>query len=52
MGGYGGFVWPAFGITLLVLAVMLGASWRTLKRREAALAMLRQAPDGTGETPR
>jgi heme exporter protein D len=40
MGGYGGFVWPAFGITALVLAGLLIVSLRSLKAREATLAAL------------
>lgn len=50
MDGYGGFVWPAYAITLLVLGIMLAASWRRLRRREAALETLREAARaGRGE---
>ena len=38
MGGYAGYVWPAFGIAALVMIVMVVASLRSLRRREAALA--------------
>jgi heme exporter protein D len=40
MGGYGGYVWPAFGITVLVLLGLLLASLRSLRAREDALAAL------------
>lgn len=40
MGGYAVYVWPAFGITAAVMIVMLWASWRALKAREAALEKL------------
>lgn len=32
MGGYAGFVWPAYGLTLLVLSAISFSSWRTRKR--------------------
>lgn len=40
MGGYGAFIWPAYGISLLGLLVMAGqswAAWRAAKKRLAAL---------------
>jgi len=40
MGGYAGFVWPSFGISVLVLVVLLVASLRSLSAREATLAQL------------
>jgi heme exporter protein D len=40
MGGYAGFVWPSFGISVLVLVVLLVASLRSLNAREATLAQL------------
>ena len=40
MGGYAGFVWPSFAITLLVMTVLLVASLRSLKAQESALAAL------------
>ena len=53
MGGYGAFVWPAYGVTALVLIVMLIASLRALWRREAALAALeRDAGGGDGRRAR
>ncbi len=42
MGGYAAFVWPAFAVTFIVLAGMLGVSLRALRRREAALARLQR----------
>ena len=40
MGGYAGFVWTSFGITLLVLIVLLAVSLRSLRAQEATLARL------------
>ena len=42
MGGYGGYVWPAFGATALVLVGLLLASVRSLRAKEAALMALQQ----------
>lgn len=41
MGGYAGFVWASYGITVVVLVVLLVASLRSLKARETTLAELR-----------
>ena len=49
MGGYGGYVWPAFGATALVLAVLLLASVRSLRAREATLLALQQGRGGRAE---
>ena len=40
MGGYGHFVWPAYGVTALVLVALMIASRRSLKSEQAALAAL------------
>lgn len=47
MGGHGGFVWPAYGLTALVLIAVLVASLRALHRRQAALDALEREV-GTG----
>lgn len=52
MGGYGGYVWPAFGVTFLVLGILLAASWRSLRRREAALEALRAARSAAQGRPK
>ena len=46
MGGYAGFVWPAFGIALGVLAGFAFVSLRTLKAREATLRSLQASAPG------
>ncbi len=38
MGGYAAFIWPAYGITLLVLTLLIVDSVGRLKRRLAELA--------------
>ncbi len=42
MGGYAGFVWPAFGFTALVLIGMLAQSWWAARRRALELEQLRR----------
>ncbi len=40
MGGYGAFIWPAYGISLLALVAMVWQSWsawRAAKKRLAGL---------------
>ncbi len=48
MGGYGAFVWPAFGVTALVMGWLLAASLRRLRCLERALAKHGLAPPGGG----
>ena len=40
MGGYAAYVWPALGLTALVLSGLLVASLKSVRRREAELARL------------
>jgi heme exporter protein D len=42
MGGYARFVWPAYLITVMVMAGLLVHVLRGLRRNEAELARLRQ----------
>ena len=40
MGGYGAFIWPAYGVSLLGLVAMVcqcWAAWRAAQKRLAAL---------------
>lgn len=46
MGGYGGYIWPAWGIAAVVLAILVAASLRAMRARERELAALE------AETPR
>jgi heme exporter protein D len=50
MGGYGQFVWPAYGVTAVVLVILMIASRRSLKSAEATLAAFEsgQATNRTG----
>lgn len=40
MGGYGGYIWPAYGIVTVVLVVMFVASHRFANRSAAELEAL------------
>ena len=46
MGGYAAFVWPAFGVTAVVMIGLLVASIRDVRAREAELAALQGGPEG------
>ncbi len=48
MGGYAAYVWPALGLTVLVLAGLLILSVKSVRRREAELARL-EAESGRGD---
>ncbi len=48
MGGYGAFVWPAFGVTARVMGRLLAASLRRLRDLERALAEHGLTPPGGG----
>ena len=48
MGGYAAYVWPALGLSVLVLAGLLIASVKSARRREAELAQL-EAEAGRGD---
>ena len=43
MGGYAGFVWPAFAVTFIVIVALAVSSRQALKRAEARLAVLEAA---------
>lgn len=42
MGGYGGYVWPAYGISAVVLAVVLALSLRGARSSEAELEAIQR----------
>ncbi len=41
MGGYAGFVWPAYGLVLVVVLALVLVALRRLRRAEAELRELR-----------
>ena len=43
MGGYAAFVWPAFGVTVLVMVGLLLTSLRSLRRERRALELMERA---------
>jgi heme exporter protein D len=55
MGGYGAYVWPAFGFAAVLLLGLLLQSWWTARRRagefERLRAELRPAPAGRPRRP-
>jgi len=48
MGGYGQFVWPAYGVVCVVLVGLMIESRRSLKSAEAALAALKPGDEEIG----
>ena len=46
MGGYGAFVWPSFGVTLVVLILVWIESAHRLKQNEQALAETEKSLEG------
>lgn len=40
MGGHGGFIWSSWGIALVVLAILIGASLKSMRARERELARM------------
>jgi heme exporter protein D len=40
MGGYAAFVWPAYGITALIMVILFVVSWRAAKTSDAKLKAL------------
>ncbi len=50
MGGYAAFVWPALGLTAVILIAMAVASTRQLRASEAALRTAEQAGGGRRRT--
>jgi len=48
MGGYAGFVWPAYGVAIIVLGGLALDSWRRHRRSSDMLARL-QRQFGTRE---
>ena len=43
MGGYGGYIWPAYLIATVILVGLLITSLRSVRGQEARLASLRNA---------
>ncbi|MCB1883847.1 MAG: heme exporter protein CcmD [Geminicoccaceae bacterium] len=46
MGGYAAYVWSAFGLTLLLLGLLLWQSWHQGRKRARELAVLEAAAGG------
>ena len=40
MGGHGGFIWSSWGIAVVVLAILIGASLKSMRNRERELARM------------
>ena len=41
MGGYGAFIWPAYGAAAILMAGLLILSWKGMRQREALVESLR-----------
>jgi heme exporter protein D len=46
MGGYAGFVWPAYGIAVVVLGGLTLHSWRRYRAGAESLARLQRQTGG------
>ncbi len=46
MNGYAGFVWPAFGLSAVILIGLFVSSLRAMRRTEAELAALKGTDGG------
>jgi heme exporter protein D len=44
MGGYGAYIWPAYGISALSLGVVAVWCWRAWRAAKARLAALEATP--------
>jgi len=44
MGGYAAFVWPAYGLTLVVLGGAALLAWRRHRKSEGELSRLQPGP--------
>lgn len=51
MGGYGGYVWPAYGLATISLVGILIATRRSLKAREREFETLKNVRRGGGTPP-
>jgi heme exporter protein D len=49
MGGYGAFIWPAYGAAAILMAGILIMSWRSMRRREELVETLRARRRGDRE---
>jgi heme exporter protein CcmD len=49
MGGYGGYVWSAFGFALISMGGLLWQSWRAQARRSEELKSLRSTIRGSSD---
>tara|TARA_R110000868_G_scaffold37785_3_gene133224 strand:- start:7754 stop:7957 length:204 start_codon:yes stop_codon:yes gene_type:complete len=43
MGGYAGFVWSAYGLVVVVVAILIVATWRDAQQQRKLLAALEGA---------
>ena len=41
MGGYAAFIWPAYGVTTVLLGGLLGLSLKSMRERETLVDSLR-----------
>jgi heme exporter protein D len=50
MGGYAAFVWPAYGLSALVMLGLVLVVWRDLRTNQRALARLQTARSAVDES--
>jgi heme exporter protein D len=52
MGGYAVFIWPSYGLALVLLAGMAVAAYRRMRAAELAIERAEQATPGAGRADR
>lgn len=48
MGGYGRFIWPAYGMTILAMIALAAGSLCALRRRQREITALRKTSSQAG----
>jgi heme exporter protein D len=51
MGGYAAFVWPAYGLSAIVMIGLVALVWRGLRANEKTLSLLQAARQAANEDP-
>jgi heme exporter protein CcmD len=50
MGGHGVYIWPCYGLAIVLLIGLLGSSWKQLSNSKRDLAKMEMLAQNEGET--